>query len=48
MKKFRVKFTKDLYGYPEYTVVDATSRENAMTIFYGMHPTYFVINVTEL
>jgi len=41
MVRFKVKFT-------EIEEITATSRENAMTIFYGRNPTLYVISVVEL
>jgi hypothetical protein len=47
MRTFKVKFTRSITSPPESVDVTATSRENAMTIFYGNNPTFYVISVTE-
>jgi len=43
-----VKFTRTIKSSPEIEEITATSRENAMTIFYGRNPTLYVISVVEL
>ena len=48
MARFKVKFTRTITSSPEIEELNATSRENAMTIFYGNNPTFYVISVVEL
>jgi hypothetical protein len=48
MARFKIQFTRTITSSPEYDEVTATSRENAMTIFYGNNPTFYVISVVEL
>lgn len=48
MTRFKIQFTRTTTSSPEYDEILATSRENAMTIFYANNPTFYVINVVEL
>ncbi len=48
MARFKIQFTRTITSQPEYDEIIATSRENAMTKFYGSNPTYFVISVVEI
>jgi len=45
MALFKIQFTRTITSSPEYDYVDATSRENAMNIFYGINPTFYVTSV---
>lgn len=48
MIPFKIQFTRTITSSPEYTVVLATSRENARSVFYANNPTFYVIYIIEL
>jgi hypothetical protein len=45
---FKIQFTRTITDSPEYEEINATSRENAMAIFYGRNPTFYIIKINNI